>query len=195
MEPFMLARTAEGRTAAQAEKREGAHPACTKEGRGNRFDPCGGNTAVCDRALLKGQNGPGTRSENNDSLIFNRADCTIEEDHSGRMVKEMTVRLVRKPAFGVAKSDRLKISLGGSHTVKQKIAMLMQVKFWLHEQGIDHAGPMDTYIPLLDPHGYPLTIFPDGAVIADYNLLIESPYHCAADDYDPRPPASDHFRL
>ena len=57
--------------------------------------------------------------------------------------------------------------------MKQKSAMLMQVKFWLHqEHGIDHAGPSDFYLSLLDPYGYPLTSFRDGKAICDYHLVI-----------------------
>jgi hypothetical protein len=97
----------------------------------------------------------------------------------------MTVRLVRKPPVGNTRSDRFKVTLDGSHTMKQKAAMLMLVKFWLHdEQGIDNAGPTDVYLSLIDPNGYPLTTFRDGQTITDYNLVIESPYHCAADEYD-----------
>ena len=67
----------------------------------------------------------------------------------------MTVRLLRKPPVGAAKSDRLKITLAGNHTLKQKTCMLMQVKFWLHqEHGIDYAGPTDAYLALLDPNGF-----------------------------------------
>jgi len=102
----------------------------------------------------------------------------------------MPLQLVRKPPIGNARSDRLKITLAGNHTLKQKTCMLLQVKFWLrHEEGIDNAGPTDVYLSLLDPNGYPLTYFRDGKAIADYNLVIESPYHCAADEYDrPHPP-------
>ena len=100
----------------------------------------------------------------------------------------MTVRMLRKPPVGAPKSDRLKITLAGNHTLKQKTCMLLLVKFWLqHEQGIDSAGPSDFYLSLLDPNGYPLTSFRDGKAISDYSLVIESPYHCAADDYDRRP--------
>ena len=108
----------------------------------------------------------------------------------------MPIRLVRKPPIGNARSDRLKITLAGNHTMKQKASMLMQVKFWLHqEQGIDNAGPTDLYLSLLDPNGYPLTTFRDGQAVADYNLVIESPYHCAADEYDrhPAPPVPRPF--
>ena len=103
----------------------------------------------------------------------------------------MSIQLVRKPPVGNTRSDRLKITLDGRHTMKQKSAMLMQVKFWLHQdQGVDHAGPSDFYLSLLDPHGYPLTSFRDGKAICDYHLVIQSPYHCAADDYDrPQPPS------
>jgi hypothetical protein len=99
----------------------------------------------------------------------------------------MPLQLVRKPPVGNVRSDRLKITLAGRHTLKQKACMLMLVKYWLqHEQGIDIAGPSDVYFSLLDPNGYPLTAFRDGKAISDYNLVIESPYHCAADDYDRR---------
>jgi len=102
----------------------------------------------------------------------------------------MPLQLVRKPPIGNTRSDRLKITLAGRHSLKQKASMLMQVKFWLqHEQGIDTAGPSDLYLSLLDPNGYPLTAFRDGQAFADYILVIESPYHCAADEYDrPHPP-------
>ena len=105
----------------------------------------------------------------------------------------MTLQLVRKPPIGNTRNDRLKITLAGNHTLKQKTCMLLQVKFWLiHEEGIGNAGPSDVYLSLLDPNGYPLTAFRDGKAFSDYNLVIESPYHCAADEYDRRqqqPPA------
>jgi len=101
----------------------------------------------------------------------------------------MSLQLVRKPPIGRIKTDRLKITLEGNHTLKQKTCMLLQVKFWLsHEQGIDTAGPSDVYLSLLDPNGYPITSFRDGKAISDYSLVIASPYHCAADEYDRRPP-------
>jgi hypothetical protein len=97
--------------------------------------------------------------------------------------------MLRKPPIGSVKTDRLKITLAGNHTLKQKASMLLQVKYWLqHEQGIDAAGPSDVYLSLLDPNGYPLTTFRDGQAIADYILVIDSPYHCAADEYDRRQP-------
>jgi len=96
----------------------------------------------------------------------------------------MTIQLVRKPPIGNIKSERLKITLDGRHTMKQKACMLMQAKFWLHqEHGIDNAGPTDVWISLLDPAGYPLTTFRNDLSVADYNLVIDSPYHCAADSY------------
>jgi hypothetical protein len=98
----------------------------------------------------------------------------------------MTLQLVRKPPFGNVRTDRLKITLDGNHTIKQKIGMLLQAKFDLHEgYGIDFAGPTDIYILLIDPNGYPLTHFSDGRPICDYNGIIKSPYHCAADSYQP----------
>jgi hypothetical protein len=99
----------------------------------------------------------------------------------------MPLQLLRKPPIGNTRSDRLKITFAGNHTVKQKIAMMTEVKFWLqHEQGIGNVGPSDLYLSLIDPNGYPLTSFRDGRAVCDYNLVIESPYHCAADDYDRR---------
>ena len=69
----------------------------------------------------------------------------------------------------------------------------MQAKFWLHqEHGIDNAGPTDVYLSLLDPAGYPLTMFRNDLSVADYNLVIDSPYHCAADSY--RALSLSHFR-
>lgn len=101
----------------------------------------------------------------------------------------MPLQLVRKPPIGNTRSDRLKITLDGRHTMKQKLAMFTQVKFWLHEEhGVDDAGVSDFYLALLDPNGYPLTAFRDGRAICDYNLLIQSPYHCAADEYDRHQP-------
>jgi hypothetical protein len=107
----------------------------------------------------------------------------------------MPLELVRKPPIGFTRSERFKVTLLGSHTTKQKMGMLMQAKFFLHEQGIDNAGITDVYFPLIDTHGHPLTNFRDGTPIADYSLVIESPYHCAADEYDrpPAPPAYHPF--
>ena len=94
------------------------------------------------------------------------------------------IQLVRKPPTNKAYNDRLKITLAGNHTIKQKTCMLLQAKFWLqHEQRIGNAGTIDAYIPLIDPDGYPLTHFTNGNLIADYNLVIVSPYHCAADEH------------
>jgi hypothetical protein len=96
----------------------------------------------------------------------------------------MTILLVRKPPASKAFSDRLKVTLAGNHTMKQKACMLLQVKFWLQEeQRIGNAGTIDAYIPLIDPDGHPLTHFANGNPIADYNILIQSPYHCAADEH------------
>ncbi len=76
----------------------------------------------------------------------------------------MTIQLVRKPPIGNIKSERLKITLAGNHTMKQKACMLMQVKFWLHqEHGIDNAGPTDVYLSLLDPDRLSPDNFPQRA--------------------------------
>ena len=107
------------------------------------------------------------------------------------------LQLIRKPPVGIPRSERLKITLAGNHTLKQKTCMLLQVKFWLgHEEGIANAGPCDVYLSLIDPNGYPLTTFRDGKSVADYTLLIDSPYHSAADEYEnrhPPPPAPRPF--
>jgi hypothetical protein len=99
----------------------------------------------------------------------------------------MPCKLVRKPPIGNPRSDRFKVTLDGIHTTKQKISMLLQAKFFLHEQGIDNVGVTDVYFPLIDSNGHPLTSFRDGRMISDYSLFIESPYRCAADEYDTRP--------
>jgi hypothetical protein len=97
----------------------------------------------------------------------------------------MTAQLIRKPPEKVAYTERLRIMLPGNHTFKQKVSMLLQAKFFLqHEYNFGFAGNMDCYLPIIDPAGHPFTCLPDGRLIADFDLLIESPYHCAADDYD-----------
>jgi hypothetical protein len=96
----------------------------------------------------------------------------------------MTLQMVKKPPTKTGFNERLKISLLGNHTFKQKAAMLLEAKFWLeHEHGIGNAGLTHVYIPLIDVHGYPLTHFANGDPIADWDLVINSPYHCAADDH------------
>src|ERR1035438_7766168 len=53
----------------------------------------------------------------------------------------MTVRILRKPPVGNVKTDRLKITLAGNHTLKQKTCMLLQAKYYLqHEQNIEFVG-------------------------------------------------------
>lgn len=99
------------------------------------------------------------------------------------------IRVVRKPPLTKASYERLKITLAGNHTLKQKVSMLLQVKFFLHEEGMYNAGLTDVYIPLIDADGHPLTNFRDGRAISDYSLVIESPYHAVADEYDDHRPA------
>jgi hypothetical protein len=41
---------------------------------------------------------------------------------------------------------------------------------------------MSTCSPL-DPTGHPLTVFRNDLSVADYKLVIDSPYHCAEDSY------------
>ena len=69
----------------------------------------------------------------------------------------MTIVLVRKPPIGKMNSERLKIVLAGSHTMKQKACMLMQIKFWLHqEHGIDNAGLVHGGLFLAQSFGVPV---------------------------------------
>ena len=98
----------------------------------------------------------------------------------------MTIQLVPKPPIG-KKYDSLRIVLEGNHTLKQKIAMMLEAKFMLeHDQNIHFAGSTNLYMPLVDKWGHPLTHFPNGDEIASFELKIRSPYHCAADSYDLR---------
>jgi hypothetical protein len=91
---------------------------------------------------------------------------------------------VRKPAIGNIKSERLKVILEGQHTLEEKICMLMQgIACLEHKHGIYRAGVCDLWLAPIDSHGYPLTALPEGQLIADYNLVIDSPYDCAADAY------------
>ena len=96
----------------------------------------------------------------------------------------MTIQLVRKPPVG-KKFDSLRVILEGNHTLKQKVAKLLEAKFMLeHDQNIHFAGNTNLYMNLVDQWGHPLTHFPNGDEIADYILEIKSPYHCAADAYE-----------
>jgi hypothetical protein len=95
----------------------------------------------------------------------------------------MTIQIVRKPPIGKIKTDRLKVTLKGNHTLKQKLCMSMQAIHHLKLEGFVNAGPMDMWIPLIDPFGYELTHFSNGNLIADYHIIVESPYHCAADEH------------
>lgn len=95
----------------------------------------------------------------------------------------MTLQLVRKPPIG-KKYDSLRIVLEGNHTLKQKLCMVALAKFMLeHDHNIHFAGITNVYMPLVDQWGHPLTHLPDGREIADHILNINSPYHCAADQY------------
>ena len=96
----------------------------------------------------------------------------------------MTIRMLRKPPIGNLKSDRLKITLAGNHTLKQKTCMLLLARYYLqHEQNIGFAGPTDVYLALVDEFGHPLTHFRNGNTISDWNMIVDHPYHCAADEH------------
>jgi hypothetical protein len=97
----------------------------------------------------------------------------------------MNIKMLRKPPVGTTISDRLKITLLGNHTLQQKTCMIREAKYYLeHEQNIEFAGPTDVYISLIDQYGHPLTHFFNGSDIAGWNMFIEQPYPCAADEYD-----------
>jgi hypothetical protein len=97
----------------------------------------------------------------------------------------MTAKFVDIPVEKATYSERLRIILPGNHTFKQKLCMLMQAKFLLqHEYNLCFAGNMDCYVPIIDSVGHQITHLPDGRLIAGRHLLVESLYHCAADDYE-----------
>jgi len=97
----------------------------------------------------------------------------------------MALQLVRKPPPSGQKFDSLRIILQGNHTMKQKVAMMLEAKFALeHDFNLHFAGPTNLYMPIVDTWGHPLTHFPNGDEIAQFILKISSPYHCAADAYE-----------
>jgi hypothetical protein len=64
--------------------------------------------------------------------------------------------------------------------------MFLDGKFLLeHEHGIRYAGQTDFYVSLVDEWGHPITHFANGDAIADWSMVINSAYHCAADSYQP----------
>ena len=57
----------------------------------------------------------------------------------------MTIQLVRKPPIGNVRSEHLKATLAGNHTIKQQACIFMQLRFCLHQaHGIDFAEPTDS---------------------------------------------------
>ncbi len=96
----------------------------------------------------------------------------------------MTIQLVRKPPIGNVKSERLKLIFEGNHTLEEKACMFMQsISFLEHRHRIFRAGISDFWLAPIDDDGHPLTVLPDGKLIAEHNLIIRSPYDCAADLY------------
>lgn len=98
----------------------------------------------------------------------------------------MALQIVRKQAIGKSSSERLKATLPGNHTLEDKLAMSMEVIHRLRHEGFTNAGTIDLYIPLIGPDGRDLTMFANGDLIADFHIIVDSPYRCAADDYDRR---------
>lgn len=96
----------------------------------------------------------------------------------------MGIRQVRKPAIGKIRSERLKVIFDGNHTLEEKACMFMRtVAFLENEHRIFRAGVSDFWLAPIDENGYPLTILPDGELVAQTDLIIDSPYDCAADFY------------
>ena len=97
----------------------------------------------------------------------------MEKSHVANVEVCMTLQLIRKPPTNKSFNERLKITLLGNHTMKQKTAMLLDAKFWLeHEHGIRYAGPADFYVGLIDQYGHPLTHFANQVPIADWSVVI-----------------------
>ena len=96
------------------------------------------------------------------------------------------IRIVRKPPIGNIKTDRIKAIMQGNHTLEEKLCMSVQVLSLLQREGFGHAGQIDWWIPLIDPAGHELTHFADGRLISDCQIIVESPYPCAADEYENR---------
>ena len=89
-----------------------------------------------------------------------------------------------KPINSAATTTKLRITLAGHHTLKQKRCMVSQIFSWLeYQQGIINAGQIDLYLPCFDAQGRPLSKFPDGTEIAKHTVTIDSPYSAAADEH------------
>ncbi len=96
----------------------------------------------------------------------------------------MTVLLVRNPPIGKVRSERMKVTLDGNHELEEKLCMIMKCFAVLeHEHRIFRAGACDLWIAPIDIHNHPLASFPDGRLIADHRIIVDSPYHSAADQY------------
>jgi hypothetical protein len=96
----------------------------------------------------------------------------------------MAVRFVTVKAIGHTKVDRLKIILEGQHSFEEKICMAMKAVAALeHDCGIYRASDCDLWVSPIDEHNYPLTVFPDGHLIAKRHLIVDSPYQSAAKAY------------
>jgi hypothetical protein len=101
----------------------------------------------------------------------------------------MPIQFVKKPPIGKTGSGRLKVTLAGTHSLDDKQCMAIQIFHRLQLDGFPNAGTIDFYIPLLDSDIHPLTHFANGTLISDFDMRIDSPYDCAADEYDRRQPA------
>ncbi len=97
------------------------------------------------------------------------------------------IRIVRKPNFGNARVERLKITLPGSYDIAQKRCQILSALAFIEDHGrFTHAGATDFYLSLIDPDGHPLSRFPDGTLISDHLVTVRAPYSSAADQYDPK---------
>ena len=72
----------------------------------------------------------------------------------------------------------------GHHTMKQKGAMFFDAKYFLqHEYNLRSASRIVLFVHFIDQWGHPLTHLPNGNPINRADMVVNSPYHCAADLY------------
>lgn len=95
----------------------------------------------------------------------------------------MTIQMIPKNTSG-NDSASMKITLQGHHTMKQKGAMFFDAKYFLqHEYNLRSASRIVLFVHFIDQWGHPLTHLPNGNPINGADMVVNSPYHCAADLY------------
>lgn len=108
------------------------------------------------------------------------------------------IKIVRKPAHGKTKCERLRINIGGTeptpharndiraYSLDEIRDMLLRSISFLQDKGFTHAQGGDFYAALVDADNFAISHFPDGTAIADHTIVVPQPYTCAADHYDKR---------